>query len=250
MPDSNHSGAPEPTPAVERPLDARARRRQRLVRATSFLIPPLFACAAALVHFEFHVPRSPMVPRAKEDKKKGKPPKSTKRQAWKPREQAKLDELRARWEKEALADEPEDADFRRQHDSLLRAVVQVAREDALDNQRSVSLRVTPHCKTIRCSLDLCGPTSAVEAIAALLPTIERHDGPLWHELREVQAEDEEPKPNAPKDAPEAEPRICKAWVVGFRVDGTKRNELKIAGREDEPAKARDSTAPREQPEPG
>jgi hypothetical protein len=240
----------------------RTRARQRILLVTRWLIPPIFACAAALLHFEFHVPRSPMVPRAKEDKKKKAKPRAPKKAAkerkpWQPREQAELDKLRVRWEKEAFVDEPDDVDFRRQHDTLLRAVTQIAREAALD-QSPNSMRVTPHCKTIRCSLQVCGPAPAVDAIAGMLPKVERHDGPLWHELREVEPDVEAPI-STPKNTEaaevEAEQRSCRAWVVGFRVDGTKRRELKIAGQEPEPTpeptKPRDSTVPQGPgPEPG
>lgn len=236
----------------------RARARQRVIQITRWLIPPIFAFAAALLHYQFHVPRGPMVPRAKEDKKPKPKPRTAKKAAkerkpWQPREQAELDKLRARWEKEPFADEPDDADFRRQHDTLLRAVAQVAREDAID-RAPLSMRVTPHCKTIRCSLQICGPGSAVDSVAEMLPKIERHDGPLWHELREVEP-DTEPPITTPKDTPEAEAEVeqrsCRMWVVGFRVEGTKRKDLKIAGKEPEPdeppkpepPKRRDSTVP-------
>ncbi len=258
---------PDPAEIATAAVDPRARRRQRFARAMSWLIPPIFACAAALIHFEFHVPRGPMVPRAKDTKKtKPRPPKdATKRQSWQPREQAKLDELRARWEPTPFEDEPKDDDFRRQHESLLRAVAQVAREAALE-QRPTSLRVTPVCQTIRCSLELCGPTKAIAAIAEFLPKVERTDGPLWHELREVEARVDDSAAQVPKPTAEAEaeakppePRTCRAWVVGFRVDGTKRNELMVAGQEPKPTVApkpkptvapRDSTVPQTLEPPG
>jgi hypothetical protein len=233
---------------------ARSRTRQRILQATRVLIPPLFALSAVLLYNEFHVPRSPMVPRAKEDKKpKPRKPagKKSKPAAWQPRSQAELDKLRVRWDKEAIADEPEDADFRRQHDTLLRAVVQVAREAALDRS-AIAMRVTPRCRTVRCALEICAPTNAVDAVADMLPKVERHDGPLWHELREVEPDGEPATPRDAKEPIEAEARKCRAWVVGFRVDGTKRKDLKVVGHEPpQPEPAKDSTAPQQVgPEPG
>lgn len=236
MPEPTRIPSPEPTPA--RPTPSRA-----WVRVATWLIPPIFACAAALIHFEFHVPRSPMVPRDKEDKKKktkSRPPpakgKVDKRKSWEPRELSELEQLRTRWSGTPILDEPEDKDFRRQHESLLRAVVQVARDAGQTDptDRSAALRVTPHCYTIRCSIELCGPTKIVEQVATWLPKVERIDGPLWHEIGESEPVGEKPKSGAPTEDPNAEPRVCRAWVVGFVADGTKRNQLIIPGIEPKP----------------
>lgn len=240
--------------------DKRSALRGRIIRITSWMIPPIFACAAALVHFQFHVPRSAMVPRAKEEKPKPRSPKKKPppKPSWQPREQPELDALRVRWEKQPIADEPDDPEFRRLHDSLLRAVAQVAREAALE-QRPTSLRVTPKCHTIRCELELCGPSSAVDAIAGVLPKVERKDGPLWHELREVEPNPEAEPIEPDADAPEVERRSCRAWVVGFVVDGSKRGDLQVDGYEPTPKKKpttepsarklepRDSTKPQAEP---
>ncbi len=240
---------PESSPAA---TNERARWRKRIIRTTSWLIPPIFACAAALLHFELHVPRSKMVPRAKDDKGKTKPkPAPSKRQPWQPREQAELDALRVRFEPNPIADEPDEPDFRRQHDSLLRAVAQLAREAAL-TERPTSLRVIPHCHTVRCSLEICGPTTAVAAIALQIAKVERKDGPLWHELREVDPEtkpEAAPAPESP-DAPEVEAQACRAWVVGFRVDGSKRGDLVIPGYEPKrPAPVKPAIVPSDSTQP-
>lgn len=222
------------------------RARSRALSVATWLIPPIFALAAALVHFQFHVPTSEMVPRDTSDKK-AKPAKP-KRPSKKPsqtadkksgvRDLAELERLRTRWSGTPIDDEPDDKDFRRQHESLLRGAVQIAREagastglipQAPPTERSALVRVTPRCHTIRCTIEVCADPPILDALVTYLPQVESDEGPLWHEFAETSlaAPPAEPEPEPEPD--HAMPRTCKAWIVGFVVDGVKRSELLVPG---------------------
>jgi hypothetical protein len=172
------------------------------------------------------------------------------------RDLEKLEQLRTRWAGKPISGEPVDKEFKRKHESLLRGVVQVAREAGKVDQTNTLVRVTPRCYTIRCSLEVCAPQSIVETIASYVPQVESVSGPLWYEIGEIEPVGEarsptppskpskpgktkpgRPKPGKtgePSETGEAsdeplEPRSCRAWVVGFVYDGIERGDLLVPG---------------------
>lgn len=215
------------------------RARSRALSVATWLIPPIFALAAALVHFQFHVPTSDMVPRDTGDKKAkaAKPKKPSKRPSKTAdkksgeRDLAELERLRTRWSGTPIDDEPDDKDFRRQHESLLRGAVQIAREAGAANDRSALVRVTPRCHTIRCTIEVCADPPILDALVTYLPQVESAEGPLWHEFAEttLAAPPTEPEADPEPDPEHAMPRTCKAWIVGFVTEGVKRSELLVPG---------------------
>lgn len=157
-------------------------------------------------------------------------------QKWEARSPTRVARLRQSWMTRELADEPIDNHFKRHHDGLLRAAVSIARREAIGS-RVVAIRTMPACRTIRCSLELCGPTSAINEIAEHLPKVELEDGPLWHSFEEEPPTREpgEPRPVAGSDEP-PEPNICRRWLVSFEDDAPRRSQLRMAtaeGDEDE-----------------
>lgn len=166
------------------------------------------------------------------------------------RELAELEKLRTRWAGKPITGEPVDKEFKRKHESLLRGVVQVAREAGKVDDVDALVRVTPRCHTIRCTIEVCAPQSVIEPIATYLPQVESVSGPLWFEVGEIEPTGEAratkppkttPKnPKTPKQTPKppepsepvdeaAEPRSCRAWLVGFVYDGIERGDLLVPG---------------------
>ena len=199
-------------------------------------LPPLLGVLAVLFQYAFDVPKAEMLERPnkkerKAEKKKQKDAirdlnreraKTAKR--WTGRSADEVASLRREWMTEAIEDEPEDYRFRKHHEALLRSVVTRARTKVLGGAKPVPLQIRPKCHTLRCTLELCGPSSLVDPLAELLPKAkvrpkEGPEGPLFLELREVEPEHE------PKAGDEAQ--VCRRWITTFDRDDTQIRELKL-----------------------
>jgi hypothetical protein len=246
---------PEPKPAIHRLLLRwRAARRSPIYRALSWLVPIALAIMAVGLQYNYDVPRSEMLPRpdSKAKKKKKKRDRARRRRArlrsqkWEARSPTRVARLRQSWMTRELADEPIDNRFKRHHDALLRAAVSLARREAIGS-RVVAIRTMPACRTIRCSIELCGPTSAIDEIAEQLPKVELEDGPLWHSFEEEPPTRDpgEPRPVAGSDEP-PEPNICRRWLVTFEDDAPRRSQLRMpeAEEKDDDGKAKGKPKPK------
>jgi hypothetical protein len=211
------------------PMGPRSRGQAR-VRLLPWLWAPLLASLAIALQVGLDVPRAPMLERVEKPKKQ--PRKSAaarnagKSKAKPPRQRTtrELAQLRERWSERPLEEEPVDQSFRRRHEGLLRSVVTRARAVALDDAMPPPMQIRPACHTIRCALELCGPSPLLASIAELLPGVTLLDQPLWHQLREV-----EPV-HKPSGGPSGE-TVCRRWIVDFTRDGGDFKELVIPGPE-------------------
>ncbi|PRQ10183.1 hypothetical protein [Enhygromyxa salina] len=214
-------------------------------RRAAWLLAPALATAAIAFQVGLDVPRAPMLERDQKPPKKPRKSaaarnaqaqakankaKAKQAQSKKPpqrRTARALAGLRARWSDVPLEDEPINQNFRRRHDGLLRHVVTRARELELDGAPPPPMQIRPGCRTIRCDLELCGPTKLVAAIAELLPVATLADQPLLHELREVEPIHEpapDPKNSGPKQR-KPNHQVCRRWIVDFTVDGGDPSKL-------------------------
>ena len=214
--------------------------RQKLRKIGAWLLAPVLATAAIAVQISLDVPRAPMLEHkpkkpkkpkksaaARNAERKAKAAKSKTKTKKKRRQrgQRELTRLRKIWSEQALEDEPVDQHFRRRHESMLRSVVTRARARALDGAPPPAMQTRPTCHTIRCELELCGPSKLISAIADLLPGVTLDDQPLWHELREVEPTQAPVEPQLQRK-PKSD-RLCRRWIVDFAHDGGNVTKLAI-----------------------
>ncbi|NVB38471.1 hypothetical protein G6O69_11565 [Pseudenhygromyxa sp. WMMC2535] len=242
----------ESSSAAQSATQAGAPQAGRARAILGWLLPIVLGAGAVGFQFALDVPKGEMIPRA--DKKDEKKPasrerttrgKRTKRAGWEARSAQRVAVLRESWENQDVADEPVDEQFRRHHESLLRSAVSLARRDALDGGSAV-IQTWPTCHLIRCELELCGPTPAVDGIGESLALVRWGQEPLWRELSEVEPTRE---PREPQTDPARQPggekagkakkakkgeeaRSCRRWVVSFENDGVARHELRMEGDEE------------------
>ena len=208
-----------------------ARLSPRARQVLSWLLAPLLAMVAIGVQIGLDVPRAEMEPR--EPKKKprksaatrttpeNKPKPKPKRETWTPRSPEELEALRAEWSDAPFEDEPADLMFRRRHETALRSVATRARTTLLEGEKLVPLQIRPQCRTIRCTLELCGPEELLEDVAAVLPGVTVVDQPLWHAIREIDPAHAEPTQQARRG------HRCRRWLVDFAVQGPKTTDFVI-----------------------
>lgn len=224
---------PEPKPA-------RARRRlsPRARQVGAWLLAPLLASAAIAFQIALDVPRAPMLQKqAKKPKpqRKSAAARNAERiakaktaakakasgKAQRVRSEAALAGLRTRWSEQPLEDEPINQNFRRRHEGLVRSAVTRARARALDGATPPSMQIRPKCHTVRCELELCGPSPVISAIAELLPGVTLDGHQLWHELREVEPAHD------PADRKPTKDHVCRRWIVDFKRDGGDIKKLAV-----------------------
>jgi hypothetical protein len=148
-------------------------------------------------------PRGERVRKSK-SKGKGKPKKPTVT----PRTPEQRAQLRENWSARPIQDEPVDQQFRRAHEALLRSVATRARTAVLGKREPVPMQIRPSCRSIRCSLELCGDETVLDDVAELLPKANVAGASLWHELREVE-------PSRQPAAHEVSKIRCRRWIVDF-----------------------------------
>lgn len=214
----------------QRRLSDRARAR------LGWWLPPLLGVLAVLFQYAFDVPKAEMLQRPNKKERKAEKKKQNDKirklnrerakqaKRWEGRSADEVAALRREWMTEPIADEPEDYRFRRHHEALLRSLVTRARTKVLDGAKPVPIQIRPKCKTLRCTLELCGPSSLIDPLAEILPTAkvqpkEGPEGPLFLELRALEPE------HRPKVTDE--PQICRRWLTTFDRDDTQIRDLKL-----------------------
>lgn len=194
--------------------------RPIVVRVGSWLLAPLLGLAAVGLQYQLDVPKGEMVPRptkeeearrkrekAKREREKQKA-QAARNRGWQARPAARIEILRESWFHQPIEDEPVDKEFRRYHETLVRAAVSIARRQASKADTSPpALRIQPSCHMIRCSVDVCGPPEFVDAVSEYIPEIYGGSGPLWHLFEETEAPPAKTKQLSPtttvrKDQPE------------------------------------------------
>lgn len=197
-------------PDAERSRDWKSKR--------GWLLPPVLAVLAIALQLAIDVPHHEMLQR--EDPEDELPVKTTTAartpRPWRARGAAYVERLRKSWSSRPIADEPVDPRFAEHHEDLLRAIVRKAEAAVtpLDELILVSTRAT--CHTIRCELEVCAPTPIAAGIVEHLPNFTVGGRSLWHELREVESEQQ-------SDGRET----CHRYLIDFAVEGADPRHLSL-----------------------
>jgi hypothetical protein len=191
-----------------------ARRRARL----GWVLPPVLALVAVGFQFAVDVPHHAMIVHA-DPKPEAKTTTAarTPRAKWRARGDAYTQRLRKSWSTKPIADEPREPRFAEHHEDLLRAVVRKAEAAAVPAGETGTAEITTSasCHTIRCELELCAPTEYADKVVARLPKFRVGGRSLWHELRELEVE-------------EQDTRVCHRYIVDFAVEGADPRNLRLS----------------------
>jgi hypothetical protein len=192
--------------------DAAQSRKVRL----EWMLPPLLALAAIGFHFAFDVPHHPMLPREDPEPVAKTTTAARTPRPYRARGAAYIQRLRKSWSARPIDEEPIEPRFAEHHEDLLRAILRKAEAAVMpiDEPLLVSMRAT--CHTIRCELEFCAPAALAEGIVERLPNCTIRGRAFWHELREVEPEQE------PDDG-----EACHRYLVDFAVEAADLRHLKL-----------------------